>query len=195
MGKITEYIDRLKDWLSVGTAKKMALFLIGLILFLALFSSCAANAMGGKPSADSDTIITSQSETLQNEAIRAAPIPSIVNFFERRMAKMIYELRDNPDFRTHAYIVTMTGKFIKVCDSIGFGLNASVQYSNPLKILSRGDGAGNGLEAIPQAEPNGLFMPEGLAATFVLCVREEEEKLHPVYVEPDVIVSPFPLEE
>ena len=37
----------------------------------------------------------------------------------------------------------------------------------------------------------GLFMPEGLSATYVMCMIKG--KLKPVYVEPEIIVSPFKL--
>ena len=46
---------------------------------------------------------------------------------------------------------------------------------------------------LPQPEPNGLFMPEGLAATYVMCVDAVRDDVKAVYVEPEVIVSPFPL--
>ena len=47
---------------------------------------------------------------------------------------------------------------------------------------------------IPQAEPNGLFSPPSANGTWVLCSNPNKAgETMPVYIEPNVIVSPFPL--
>lgn len=164
-----------------------------------------ANAGGfwgnGKDSAkSSDVIVAEQLDKLVAESNRAVGLPSITNFFEKRMVRQLYEMRDNPEYRTYSYITTMQGRFVKICDSIGYGINASIQFSNPEKpvdledILGNREGSSQMLTA--QAEPNGLFMPEGLAATYVMCLdpgSKVEGELKPVYIENEVIVSPFPL--
>lgn len=139
---------------------------------------------------NSDTKAAQKSEQAAQQIDQQAGFPSIVNGFEKRMVRMLYELRDNPEYRTYSYIVTMTGQFIKVCDSVGYGINASIQFSNPDKLVYTDLGQFTGNIPMPQAEPNGLFMPEGLAATYVMCLDGDE--LKPVYVEPEVVVSPFP---
>ena len=47
--------------------------------------------------------------------------------------------------------------------------------------------------AMPQADPNGLFMPSGLSATWLMMIDQRTGEARPVYVEPQIIVSPFPL--
>ena len=93
--------------------------------------------------------------------------------------------------------MTMNGQLIKICDSVGYGISASIQYSNPEKVVDYEDFVGDRVDAnvgtIPQAEPNGLFMPEGLAATYVMCVDGKSEDVKAVYIEPEIIVSPFEL--
>jgi hypothetical protein len=91
--------------------------------------------------------------------------------------------------------VNLNGDLIKLCDSVGYGINASIQMTSPIKVIDEGDGHGNGYAYLPQAEPNGLFMPSGLSATYVICVDPDPAKdaVAAVYVEPEVIVSPFPL--
>jgi hypothetical protein len=79
----------------------------------------------------------------------------------------------------------INGKLHFLCNSIGYGLSASVQYTNPMKYSNNGG-------HLPQADPNGLFMPQGLSATYVLCV-DKNKKIRPVYSEPSLIVSPFKL--
>lgn len=163
------------------------------LLAIILWSTFAepANACWWCTEPTSDKAMRQQSEQQQKDIDMQAGFPAIVNGFEKRMVRMLYEMRDDPEYRTHTYIVTMTGEFIKVCDSVGYGINASIQFSNPSKPY-RYSNTSIGY-AMPQAEPNGLFMPEGLAATYVMCINGEE--LNPVYVEPEVLVSPFPMTE
>lgn len=40
---------------------------------------------------------------------------------------------------------------------------------------------------------NGLFMPQGLSATWLMMIDPQTNEPRPVYVEPEIIVSPFPL--
>lgn len=159
---------------------------------LALLGTSAAAMSDPKaPRGQADNLAAEATAKMVTEAQRAVGMPGITHFTEKRAVKWLYELRDEPNYRTHTYIVTLEGKFVKVCDSVGYGINASVQYSNPQRVYE-GSGIDRSATFIPQPEPNGLFMPEGLAATYVLCVVGDDVK--PVYVEPEVIVSPFPIQ-
>ena len=126
------------------------------------------------------------------EADRQIGMPAITNYQERRLAKMIFELRDQEGLTTYAYIVNhMTGELVFIGKCIGFGLPYSVQYTNPTKRLHSSAG---GWYQMPQADPNGLFMPQGLSATWLMMVDPGTGEARPVYVEPQIIVSPFPLD-
>lgn len=175
----------------------MKKFLLAAASSTAITLSMCAPAHAWGPD-DSDMIVAEQLDDMLKQANSVVLLPSIVNFFEKRMVTMLYELRDDPNYRTHTYIVTINGAFIKICDSVGFGINASIQLTNPLKSVDitktpQKDYTGVNLDQRPQAEPNGLFMPEGLAATYVMCVVPGTEGLAPVYMEPDIVVSPFEL--
>jgi hypothetical protein len=50
----------------------------------------------------------------------------------------------------------------------------------------------NLLHTLPQAEPNGLFMPSSAEGTWLMLLDSKNEP-HPVYIEPRIIVSPFSL--
>ncbi|KKN70707.1 hypothetical protein LCGC14_0428620 [marine sediment metagenome] len=123
------------------------------------------------------------------EADAQIGMPAIVNFQERKLAKMIFELRDKEDLITYAYVVTWQGELVFIGRCIGFGLPYSVQYTNPMKRARDASGR----YTIPQADPNGLFMPDGLSATWLMMYDEATGEVRPVYVEPQIIVSPFPL--
>ena len=159
--------------------KKIIILLVSLMFVMV---SC------GEPS--SDSIQREQTEKLLKEANAQIGMPSITRFKEKKDLKALYELRDKEDLICYAYIVNkMTGKPIFFGKCIGYGLPYSVQFSNPEKRIRYSGGGGY---LMPQAEPNGLFMPEGLSATWLMMVTKKGE-VKPVYVEPEIIVSPFRL--
>lgn len=131
-------------------------------------------------------------ERLAAEANRQVGMPNIVNFTERKFAKMIRELCDT-EVATFTYIVDMHGKRHFLCESIGYGIPYSVQFTNPERAISLDDATGVALATIPQPEANGLFMPTSSSATWVLAARPDGG-VSPIYVESEILVSPFRLE-
>ena len=127
------------------------------------------------------------------EADRQIGMPAIKNFQERKLAKLIFELRDQEDLVTYAYLTSLDGKLVFLGKCIGYGLPYSVQYTNPQKIAD--SNVNYGYAILPQADPNGLFMPDGLSATWLMMIDPKTNKPRPVYVEPTIIVSPFPLHD
>ncbi len=141
---------------------------------------------------DADAVMKEQTEKMVSEASRRVGLPDITNYTEKRFVKMLYELRDK-EVTTYSYYLDMHGKRHFLCKSIGFGIPASVQYVNP-QVFKRVDmGQYTGEATLPQAEPNGLFMPDSLSATYVMCINPKTKKIAPVYFEPQLIVSPFKL--
>ena len=148
-------------------------------------------------SKSADSQMAEQTASAMKEANAQIGMPAIKNFQERKLAKMIFELRDQENLVCWAYIVNkMTGKPILLGKCIGFGLPYSVQYTSPSKLVDRYGGdvdAGQEALVVPQADPNGLFMPTSLSATWLLMINPETNKAQPVYIENEIIVSPFPL--
>jgi len=146
-------------------------------------------AVGCETTQTSDQILNAQQEKLQKESVAEVGMPAITNFQEKKLAKMIYELRDTENIITYVYLLnSMTGKPVYLGKAVGFGLPYSVQFTNPEAIK----GHSSAPVTVPQADPNGLFMPEGLSATWIMMLDEKGEP-HPTYIESDVIVSVFPL--
>ena len=160
--------------------------LASVLLATSLITAC--NQSQGQ---SADDMQAKQTSKMAKAAAQAVGMPNIVNFTEKRFAKLIYELKDQ-EVATYTYFMDMNGNLHFLCESVGYGLPASVQYSNPMKNLKDGGYAGQSNTVMPQPEPNGLFMPEGLAATFVLC-SDGKGGVRPVYSEPELIVSPFEL--
>jgi len=158
-----------------------------LLFCAALFvAGCCA---GCGYSGTTDSVQREATEEMVAEANRQVGMPGISNFTERKFARMILELRDE-EIQTWTYIIDMHGELHFLCESIGYGLPYSVQFTNPEKLVRWGTSEGY---TLPQPDPNGLFMPGGLSATWVLASTEDGVK--PIYVEPQIMVSPFPMHE
>jgi hypothetical protein len=137
----------------------------------------------------SDYTQREQQERILQEGTAQTGMPAIKNFRERKLLKQIIEMRDQDGLVTYTYTVPeTTGRPVFLCNSIGYGLPAATQYTNPQKF-ERISGV-----VIPQADPNGLFSPESAEGTWVMCSDPSGTgKTRPVYVEPRIIVSPFKL--
>jgi len=132
-----------------------------------------------------------QTETLMTEANRQIGMPNIINYQQKKLMKMIYELCDKEDLICYAYLFSeYTGKLIYIGKCIGYGIPFSAQFSNPEVLKESHEYWGM---TLPQAEPNGLFMPTSSSATWLIMVDPETNEPRPVYFEPVIVVSPFKL--
>jgi hypothetical protein len=159
----------------------------------------AGNSGCNQPS--SDDIQREQQEKLLKEGTAQTGMPAIKNFRERKMLKDILELRDQKGLVTYTYLENMNpvvvhghtalgGKLTYFGETIGYGIPYATQYTSPQKA----DYTAHGYIALPQADPNGLFSPAAAEGTWVLMLdpRNKKDTL-PVYIEPRITVSPFPL--
>lgn len=148
----------------------------------------------GVRSSKSDVVQAQQQEQMTMEATQQTGMPAIKNFNERKMAKMLFELRDQANLPTTTYLWSeYQGVTKKLCNSFGYGLPYAVQYTNPEKVAASAHSYGYAI--LPQADPNGLFMPDSADATWIMCQNPAvPSDVRPVYVEPKIIVSPFTLD-
>jgi len=160
------------------------LFLIFLAMFV--FSGC-------ENVPNSDQIQKEQQERILQQGTSSVGMPAIKNFREKRILKDILELRDQDGLVTYTYIVAnQTGKLIFLGQTIGYGIPAATQFTNPQKEVWEG-GYQRGFGSLPQADPNGLFSPSSAEGTWVLMKDPGGSKTLPVYIEERIIVSPFKL--
>lgn len=159
------------------------------ILSIAAIAFLGVTLVGCEEYANSDGKQRAQQERILKEGTAQTGMPAIKNFRERKLLKQIIEMRDQDGLVTYTYTVPeLTGRPVFLCNSIGYGLPAAMQYTNPEKYEYQ-SGA-----TIPQADPNGLFSPDSAEGTWVLCSDPSGTgKTRPVYVEPRIIVSPFKL--
>lgn len=158
-----------------------------------MFSGCIDENM------NSDTQLAAQTERSMMEANAQVGMPAIVNWKQKKDLKMLYEVLDQEGLITYAYLVSLDGKLVFLSKCVGYGMPYSTQYSNPVKAMQGDHAVGmdftgfHDVITMPQPEPNGLFPPEGLSATWLMMIDGETGDVRPVYVEPQIIVSPIKL--
>jgi hypothetical protein len=142
----------------------------------------------------SDQVQQVQQEQVLMEATQQTGMPAIANFRERKLVKDLLELRDQEGLVTYTYFWSaFLGKFVFVGQTIGYGIPAATQYTNPQKI-SRYSGSGGAFyEVLPQADPNGLFSPSSSEATWIMMLNPGTNKVEPQYLEERISVFTFPL--
>ena len=128
----------------------------------------------------------------QTATIMQVGMPNVVNFQQRKLMKMIYELCDKENLITYAYIKSdYQGKLFFIGKCIGYGIPFSAQFTNPEKVVHENNYNGGSFGTLPQADPNGLFMPTSSSATWLMMIDPKTNKPRPVYLEPEIVVSPF----
>jgi len=163
--------------------KKLWMFCILLISVFTLFSC--------EPAPSSNRVLAHKQEQLMTEANATVGMPAILNFQEKKLMKLILEERDRADLICFAYLVPeMTGKLVFLGKCIGYGLPYSTQYTNPMKTERM---SSYGIEQLPQADPNGLFMPSSSNGTWVYLINPRTNEPEVIFCEPNVLISPFPL--
>ena len=182
------------------TKKIVMSFLV--CVFIAAFTMGMNECSDGSKEKTADQVQANATKRLLNEAQREVGMPNIKNFQQRKLMKMIQELCDQADLITYTYIKSeYTGKLIFLGKSVGYGVPFSAQFTNPERIVDTEIEGGvqnkyndNGeVQVLPQADPNGLFMPTSSSATWVMLVNPETNKPEPVYIESEITVSPFKL--
>ena len=183
-----------------------------LTLFIVVLACFSLVGCGGTAVQSNDAKIAQQQEGQIAEAYAQVPPAKIVNWNERRMANMIQEMRDQANLQTWTYTKNMDGKYTFVCESVSYGLPYNTRTNNPVHyeylstksgVKNPGDTAyttddqGNRVwgehAVVPQAEPNGLFIPDSARGTWNLCRSPEDGKIHVTYQEEDVAVFPYRL--
>lgn len=156
--------------------KKLFLILIAIILMVVV--GCDVESSTSKE--------REQTELVMDQMMNEVGMPDIQNFYEKKLAKEIFELRDDSELVCYAYTVNLDGQFVYIGRCMGYGLPYSVQYTNPDKI-SRIHTGGD-YHVISQPDPNGLYMPDGLSATWVMLINEKTGDREIMYFEPYLAV-------
>ena len=153
-------------------------YAIAIIALVVITSTALTGCSGG---GSSDTIQSKQQEKMLKEGTAQTGMPAIVNFQERKLAKQVLEMRDQEGLATYTYMKNhTTGKLVFICESVGYGIPAYVQYTNPQKVEREGS---QYAVIMPQADPNGLYSPAAADGTWLLVKDPNSKKVSPVYFE------------
>jgi hypothetical protein len=133
-------------------------------------------------------------EKLLAEVNNKIGMPNIKNFQQKKLMRLIQEQCDREDLVCYAYLQSaLSGKLVFVGKCIGFGVPFSAQFTNPETLKKFNVAGGWHREVMPQADPNGLYMPTSSSATWLMMIDPKSKEPRPVYFEPTITVSPFPL--
>jgi len=182
---------------------KMIKFALLVSLLLAVSTGCA-------PAPTSNDAQRDRQNKVLDEAVAQTGLPAMTNFREFKMMKLIYELRDQEGLVTYTYVENLTptvvpgytamgGKFTMFCDSIGYPISAAAQFTAPETVQTYNVGGGAdsqkyyGTERLPQADPNGLFMPSSAEGSWALCNNPETKKAGVTYSESRLTAFPYKL--
>lgn len=154
--------------------KKFFIALLGVLMVCVVLCGCEAESVNDKE------------ESYQNQLMQKAAdevgMPDITEFYEKKLAKEILELRDDSDLVCYAYTQSeMSGKYVYLGRSMGYGLPYSTQYTNPYVYYLNG-------ATLPQADPNGLYSPDGLSATWLWLIDEKTGEPNISYIEQEIFV-------
>lgn len=158
--------------------------------FAIIAAALALTACTNNTQPSADTTAARQTAQAMQGAQATVGLPRIANWTELRLMNRIYEMRDQPNLATFTYRSDMNGRLHCIGRSIGYGLPYATQRTNPERIAIDNS---YGSLSLPQAEPNGLFMPDSAAATWVLLIGPNGQP-SPTYIEDEITVSTFPLQ-
>jgi len=157
--------------------------MIGLVLSVVLVSGMMSGCSEVEKS--STTKEKEYQEELMQQSTNEIGMPEITEFYEKKLAKEIFEKRDDSKLVCYAYSQNLEGKFVFVGKCLGYGLPYSTQYTNPMKLASSYSDA----TALPQSDPNGLYGASGLSATWLMMIDEETGGNYIMYCEPTIVVT------
>lgn len=164
------------------------------LLITLLIATIIFGCMDKNDKSSAEQLQTVATNQILDEINRQVGLPNISNFQQKKLMKLIYEMCDKENLICYTYIKSdYQGKLVFIGKCLGFGVPFSAQYTNPQKLVNSDLGQAYGEQPLPQADPNGLYMPTSSSATWLMMIDPKDNKPRPVYIEPEIVVSPFPL--
>ena len=140
---------------------------------------------------DSNRIETEKQEQGLQEMAKQVGMPAVSNFREKKILKMVIEMRDQ-NITTFTYShAEYNGKFRFMGNSIGFPISAATQFTAPTKM--QWYGSNHGWRQVPQADPNGLYSPASAEGSYLLMQDPVTKEVKACYFETRVNTLPFKL--
>lgn len=153
---------------------RRTVLLVGALALLLGLTACADKA---------DTQDRLAMNAQQEHYAEVQPLPVFEYSVPRDILIQIYEMVTESAVSTYTIIESVTGVTRFHGPSLGYGIPADTQLTNPLK-------RGSNEFAIEQAEPNGLYGSKNTDGTWILFVDNRGD-ITPVYTEHKVTTFPF----
>lgn len=156
---------------------------------LILAPICATLVIANDGSCSGDAARERQTQAMDviaDQADRAVGMPAMSNFQQKRLVRDIYERTDRAT-TTYAYVQGLDGRLTCFGQGIGYGVPYGTRATPPE------DRYGMTEFAVAQPEPNGLYLPDNAAATWWQMLNPETKKVEVVYLEPNMVITPFKL--
>ena len=160
--------------------KKLGLVLVTAIATLALMLT------GCERTESTASREIKETEALMSNALDEIGTVNITNFYEKKLAKTIFEKRDDSDLICYVYTVDRDGFYNYIGRCMGYGLPYATQYTAPTVDTWKSSGA---VITTVQAEPNGLYSGEGSSGTWLLMLDETTGDTYVEYNETEVIIT------
>lgn len=161
-------------------------------LFLLIVLVLMLTACSGDPNVAGKGVVAEQARTRDqiSQYADSQPIPSFEWSLERAIVIAVYRAR-NEAAATFSYgINPYNNSIIWECASVGYPIPGGTKLTNPQQIGYKSE---YGVVTLPMAEPNGLYMPESSAGTFVSCINPDGT-VSPVFSEWYVMTFPYPMQ-
>jgi len=169
----------------MNTTHKFAVLALVIAMSCLIMTGC--NNSGGQEQLDREVV-----DNQQAQYAKVQPLPIYDFSIPRDIMIQIYNVVTQESRNTYTVIETMTGETKFHGPSLGYGIPADVQLTNPLKP-AYGHQWSSG-EVIEQAEPNGLFSSKNTDGTWVLFIDNNGD-ITPVYTEHKVTTYPFAVKQ
>lgn len=154
------------------------------LLFTLGAAALTLGACGRDAPITADQLASAQQEQIAKRAQDEVGIYQPTNFVRKRLANRIGQMLDSPNLATISYAQGLDGKLRCIGHTIGFPLPGATQTTSPQKwekpVYFDSDGNqhawASGYEhgvQVPQAEPDQLFSPSQMDATWILLVNKK----------------------
>ncbi len=160
--------------------KLMIIVLAVALMFLVV------GCLGENPESADREVVQEQQAHYQ----KTQPLPYYEYSIPRDIFIQISDVVVTKAYTTYTVIESITGETKFHGPSLGYGIPADTQLTNPLQLARDYSGG----PVIEQAEPNGLFSSDNTDGTWVLFVQPDGNVV-PVYTEHKVTTYPFPVEQ
>jgi len=114
-----------------------------------------------------------QQEDVAKRAQDEVGIYQPTNFTRKRLANRIGQMLDSPNLATISYAQGLDGKLRCIGHTIGFPLPGATQTTSPQKWERIPTAVNAGVSLVPQAEPDQLFYPSSMDATWIVLVNSK----------------------